>query len=148
MSVPSIVALERLEGVQIGPPLPPQLDVSTDSRTVGPGQTFLALTGERFDGHAYVAAAVARGAAAAIVARAEAVPPGTPALVVGDTLAAYMQLAALARDAWDGLVVAITGSTGKTTTKTFVAQLLAASGRAVAATPRTRTTRSGSANSS
>ena len=135
MSVPTQAALDRLRVTPLGPPLPPALDVSTDTRSLQPGQTFLALTGERFDGHDYIATALERGAAAVIVARAATVPAETPALVVADTLKAYMALAAIARDAWKGQIIAITGSTGKTTTKTFVAQILAAAGCAVLATP-------------
>jgi UDP-N-acetylmuramoyl-tripeptide--D-alanyl-D-alanine ligase len=115
--------------------LPERLAVGTDTRAVAPGSTFLALRGERFDGHAFVAEAFARGAAACIVADAASVPAGRPALVVPDTLRAYLRLAALARDAVRGPVIAISGSVGKTTTKSYLAALLAAAGVVVAATP-------------
>jgi UDP-N-acetylmuramoyl-tripeptide--D-alanyl-D-alanine ligase len=115
--------------------LPLCLAVGTDTRGVTAGSTFLALRGERFDGHAFVAEAFARGAAACIVDDAASVPAGRPALVVGATLAAYLQLAELARSALRGPVIAISGSAGKTTTKAYLVGLLTAAGIAVAATP-------------
>ena len=115
--------------------LPASLLVQTDSRDLERGATFLALRGERFDGHAYVAQAFSRGAACAIVDDASAVPPGRPALVVADTLQAYLDLGALARTRVRGPVVGITGSTGKTTTKQFLLALLRGAGVRVTATP-------------
>jgi len=115
--------------------LPAQLTVGTDTRSVAAGSTFLALRGERFDGHAFVAEAFARGAAACIVDDIASVPPGRPALVVDNTLRAYLQLARLARERVRGPVIAISGSVGKTTTKSYLVQLLAAAGIAVTATP-------------
>ncbi|MBV8245784.1 MAG: UDP-N-acetylmuramoyl-tripeptide--D-alanyl-D-alanine ligase [Candidatus Eremiobacteraeota bacterium] len=114
--------------------LPAQLDVSTDSRAVAPGQTYLALRGEQFDGHEFIADAVAKGASAVIAQRRDAIPSGVPACIVSDTTRAYLEIASAARDAFRGSVVAITGSTGKTTTKEFLAQLLAPDVR-VAASP-------------
>jgi UDP-N-acetylmuramoyl-tripeptide--D-alanyl-D-alanine ligase len=115
--------------------LPASLLVQTDSRAIERGATFLALRGERFDGHRYVEQAYARGAACAIVDDAQTVPPGRPALVVADTLQAYLDLGALARTRITGTVVGITGSTGKTTTKQFLLALLRAAGIPVTATP-------------
>jgi UDP-N-acetylmuramoyl-tripeptide--D-alanyl-D-alanine ligase len=115
--------------------LPPSLLVQTDSRAIERGATFLALRGERFDGHRYVEQAYARGAACAIVDDAHTVPPGRPALVVAETLQAYLDLGALARTRITGTVVGITGSTGKTTTKQFLLALLRAAGIPVTATP-------------
>ncbi len=115
--------------------LPARLAVGTDTRGVAPGSTFLALRGARFDGHAFVAEAFARGAAACVVMDPASVPPGAPALVVADTLRAYLQLAGLARSALRGPVIAISGSAGKTTTKSYLVALLAAAGVAVTATP-------------
>lgn len=100
--------------------------VSTDTRTIQPGDTFLALRGDRFDGHTYTAEAVARGAAMLVLDETNTGVPGTPAMMVRDTLHAYMALARTSRDRFSGRVVAITGSAGKTTTKFFLAQLLAA----------------------
>jgi UDP-N-acetylmuramoyl-tripeptide--D-alanyl-D-alanine ligase len=115
--------------------LPGELSVRTDTRAVDRGATFLALRGERFDGHAYVAEAFAQGAACAIVEDAAVVPAGRPALVVPSTLQAYLDLAGLARGRIRGTVVGITGSTGKTTTKQFLLGLLRGAGIAAAATP-------------
>lgn len=119
-----------------GPALPAQLAVGTDTRSVTAGATFLALRGERFDGHAFLAQAFAGGAAACIVDDPANVPPGRPALVVADTLRAYLQLAELARAQLRGPVIAISGSAGKTTTKAYLAALLAAADVPVTATPQ------------
>ncbi len=115
---------------------PQTLRVSTDTRTIEPGDTFLALRGERFDGHAFAAEAVARGASLLILERADARVEGVATMIVADGLEAYMALGALARERFEGRVVAITGSAGKTTTKSFLVQLLAARyGDRVAAPP-------------
>ncbi len=103
---------------------PPELNVSTDTRTIEPGDTFLALRGERFDGHDYTADAVGRGAAMVVIDRSESRVPGTAAMLVEDTLGAYMALAGAARRLFRGRVVAVTGSAGKTTTRAFLEQLL------------------------
>jgi UDP-N-acetylmuramoyl-tripeptide--D-alanyl-D-alanine ligase len=101
--------------------------LSTDSRTTRPGDLFVALRGENFDGHKFVSEAIQRGAAGAIV---EKQWPGksTPEfslLRVADTLAAYQQIAAQYRRSLGIKVVAITGSNGKTSTKDFTASVLA-----------------------
>ncbi|HUZ48492.1 MAG TPA: UDP-N-acetylmuramoyl-tripeptide--D-alanyl-D-alanine ligase [Candidatus Dormibacteraeota bacterium] len=115
---------------------PALLRIVTDTRTIERGDTFLALRGENFDGHAYVAQAIAKGAAAVIIDDPQARVPGTATLLVPDTLRAYMALAGAARAAFRGSVLAITGSTGKTTTKVLAAQLLAARfGERVLASP-------------
>jgi UDP-N-acetylmuramoyl-tripeptide--D-alanyl-D-alanine ligase len=116
--------------------LPEFAAVCTDTRALRPGDLFVALRGERFDGHAFAAEALARGACAVVVDDASSLPADAPALVVSDTLAAYQTLGALARARLDARVVAITGSAGKTTTKELTAQLLTAAGLGpVAATP-------------
>ena len=104
--------------------LPGAFDVATDTRRLAPGDAFVALRGERYDGHDYLAEAVARGASVLVVEDAGRLPAGASALVVVDTTRAYLAFGALARDRRDVRVVAITGSAGKTTTKAFVAQLL------------------------
>lgn len=101
--------------------------LSIDTRTLAPGDLFIALVGER-DGHEHVAAALAKGAAAVMVHRAESVPAGAPALMVDDTLAALQRLGAAGRARFDGRVVAVTGSVGKTTTKEMLRAALAAFG--------------------
>ena len=105
---------------------PAQLRIVTDTRALEPGDTYLALRGEHFDGHSFVRDALAKGAAAAVVDDAAVLPEGAAAIVVRDTKRAYMDLAAAARSLFSGRVVAITGSAGKTTTKHLLAQLLAA----------------------
>ncbi|HXE91268.1 MAG TPA: UDP-N-acetylmuramoyl-tripeptide--D-alanyl-D-alanine ligase [Terriglobales bacterium] len=99
---------------------------SIDSRTVKPGELFFAVKGERLDGHDFVAQALAAGAVAAVVSRAKVseFSARSRLLVVEDTLAALQALAASARRTWGGPLVAVTGSTGKTTTKEAIAALL------------------------
>jgi UDP-N-acetylmuramoyl-tripeptide--D-alanyl-D-alanine ligase len=114
-----------------------ELAFSTDTRTLVPGDAFVALRGERFDGHAFVRDALRAGAAVLVVDDEAAVPPGVPALVVRDTTDAYLAFASIARERSRARVVAVTGSAGKTTTKAFLAQLLAlAEPERTAATPR------------
>ena len=101
--------------------------VSTDSRTVGPGDLFVPLRGERFDGHDYLEAAVSVGAAGALVAddwRGPA-PVGLATLAVPDTQAAYQQVASLWRQQLRAPLVAVTGSAGKTTTRELIKACLA-----------------------
>lgn len=109
--------------------------VSTDTRGVAAGQLFIALRGERFDAHDFLAPAVASGAAALLVADEDKLPAGVPAVVVADTRLALGALAAAWRAAFSLPVIAVTGSNGKTTTKEMVAAILkAAFGDAVLAT--------------
>ncbi len=112
---------------------PATLHVSTDTRAIAPGDTFVALRGERYDGHDYAAEAVGRGAAMLVLDRPEARVAGVAALIVEQTLRAYMALAAAARRLFAGRVIAITGSAGKTTTKSFLTQLLSVHYRVIAA---------------
>jgi len=98
--------------------------VGTDSRNIVPGQLFVALRGERFDGHTYVLQALQSGAAAALVAE---VQPGMVAgVVVKNTRLALGELAAVWRNRFSIPVAAITGSNGKTTVKEMVASILRA----------------------
>ncbi len=96
----------------------------TDSRDVKPGGMFFALRGGELDGHEFIADAVARGAAAAIVERKTDVAPGIVEVVVADSWAALYALAAHALRRVQPLVVAITGSNGKTSTKEMIAAIL------------------------
>ena len=98
--------------------------ISTDTRTIRPGALFVALEGERFDGHTFLAAAATAGATGAIVRKGTAPVPGLRLFPVPDTLRALGDLAAAARRRITGPVVAITGSNGKTTTKEMVAAVL------------------------
>lgn len=97
--------------------------VSIDSRSVAPGQLFVALAGPRFDGHDYLMDVKAKGAVAALVER-EVQGVDLPQLVVTDCRLALGQLGALNRAAFDKPVVAITGSSGKTTVKEMLASIL------------------------
>lgn len=103
--------------------------VSIDSRTLAPGELFVALRGARLDGHAFVEAAIAAGACGVMVsaeeAAAVAVRHGAFAVVVPDTLDALQRLARDVRRRSGARVVAVTGSAGKTTTKEWAADLLA-----------------------
>ena len=112
--------------------------VSTDSRNVAAGELFIALRGEIFDGHEFVATAQARGAAAAVVAAdaAEALKKlDLPLIIVADTRLALGTLAAAWRARFTVPVIAVTGSNGKTTTKEMIASILqAAYGDAVLVT--------------
>ncbi len=100
--------------------------VSTDSRTLSKGALFIALRGDRFDGHAYLQDAIARGAAGLLVDGMEGAPPAphVASIVVADTLRALQDLARDVRRRAGTKVVAITGSAGKTTTKEVAAELL------------------------
>ncbi len=109
--------------------------VSIDSRTVRPGELFFAIHGPRHDGHDFVAAALEAGALAAVISRSRVgrLPPEASGrlLAVDDTLAALQLLAREVRRAWargraGRRLAAVTGSTGKTTTKEILAALVAA----------------------
>jgi UDP-N-acetylmuramoyl-tripeptide--D-alanyl-D-alanine ligase len=104
---------------------------SIDSRTLAAGDLFFALRGPQHDGREYVQAALAQGAAGAVVNAAPGSvvdrASGEPSLlIVEDTLAALQKLSAWARCRWGGRVVGVTGSAGKTTTKDLIAHMLAA----------------------
>ncbi|TVR51340.1 MAG: UDP-N-acetylmuramoyl-tripeptide--D-alanyl-D-alanine ligase [Puniceicoccaceae bacterium] len=110
-------------GSWIGDPPAELTGASIDTRTLAPGELFIALRGAERDGHAYLAAAAAGGAAAAVVSTPD---PGLamPQLVVDDTLAALHRLARARRAAFAGPVIGLTGSCGKTSTKDLLALLL------------------------
>lgn len=124
----------------------PVAGVSTDTRTLRPGELFVALVGERFDGHQFVSEAVARGAAALVVEPARLAKAGfsfspgepdspgepggeggarpVPVIEVEDTLQALQHIAAGHIASLDVTVVGVSGSTGKTTTKDLLAAVL------------------------
>ncbi|WP_233238470.1 bifunctional UDP-N-acetylmuramoyl-L-alanyl-D-glutamate--2,6-diaminopimelate ligase MurE/UDP-N-acetylmuramoyl-tripeptide--D-alanyl-D-alanine ligase MurF [Bordetella sp. LUAb4] len=104
--------------------LPQAVGVSTDTRTLSEGQVFVALSGENFDGHDYLAQAHQAGARAAVVAHAVDGAPLTQ-WVVGDTRAALCRIGAAWRARFDLPVIGVTGSNGKTTTKEMIAAILA-----------------------
>ncbi|KAA6459758.1 UDP-N-acetylmuramoyl-tripeptide--D-alanyl-D-alanine ligase [Acidobacteria bacterium AB60] len=104
---------------------------SIDSRTLGPGELFFAVRGERFDGHDFVAAAVERGAVGAVVSRARVagLPESAlavPLLIAEEPLVALQGLASHVRRRWGKRLVSVTGSAGKTTTKEAIAAALGA----------------------
>ncbi len=101
--------------------------VAIDSRRVQPGELFVALGGERVDGHDYLDAAAARGAVAALVMRR--VDSALPQVLVDDTTLALGDLASAVRAQRSARVVGITGSNGKTTVKTLTAAILSRHGR-------------------
>jgi UDP-N-acetylmuramoyl-tripeptide--D-alanyl-D-alanine ligase len=99
---------------------------SIDSRTLDPGDLFIAIQGDRFDGQDFGPAALAKDAMAAIVQRDYKNTAGArPLLFVEDTLQALQALGAAARRLWGKPLIAVTGSVGKTTTKEILAHLLA-----------------------
>jgi UDP-N-acetylmuramoyl-tripeptide--D-alanyl-D-alanine ligase len=111
------------------PDAPVTADVELDSRRIAPGGLFVALRGQRTDGHTHAGAAVAAGATGVLADR----PVGVPAVVVPDVPAALGRLAAAVLARLPDITVAgITGSSGKTSTKDLLAQLLAGLGPTVA----------------
>ena len=120
-----------LTPAQVSTKLEPQA-ICTDSRQLAAGQLFVPLVGERFDGHAFLPAALEAGAVA-LLAQAEQLPPAAlgalagsvPLWLVPDTLLAYQQLACLWRRQLPAAVVAVTGSAGKTTTRELIRAALA-----------------------
>ena len=99
--------------------------VSTDSRDILPGDLFVPLVGERFDGHAYIDMALQKGAAGCLCAKIpENLQPGKFYIAVDDTEAALGRLAGWYRGKFDIPVVQVTGSAGKTTTKEMLAAVL------------------------
>ena len=134
--------LEQVAAAAGAPPPPsgaartPITGYSLDSRSIQPGEIFVAVVGERFDGRAYVKAALERGAAGALVGReaglngappaAVDAPAGAPLVLVDDAPAALQRLARWHREQIRIPVFAVTGTNGKTTTKEVVAHVLAA----------------------
>ncbi len=112
--------------ISLGRPEPVVSRISTDSRTLQPGDLFVALRGEHFDGHRFVGMAEERGGVGAIVESAWTGKPSPSFQImrVKDTLATYQKIAAGYRQSLALKVIAITGSNGKTTTKDFVAAAL------------------------
>lgn len=129
--VPPSIRLEDLLSVTGGRLLAPTrigafAGAGVDSRTVAPGSLFVALPGERVDGHRFVADALRAGAVAALVSSPVVVPPGVDAAVVRvpDTLQALQEVAAWWRSRSAVRVVGVTGSTGKTLAKEAIADVL------------------------
>ncbi|MDR1026726.1 MAG: UDP-N-acetylmuramoyl-tripeptide--D-alanyl-D-alanine ligase [Lactobacillus sp.] len=91
--------------------------ITTDSRTVFKGDLFVAIKGEKFDGHEFVADVMDKGAAFVIVEKLIADVPAIRQILVSDTLKAYGDIASYVRSQYKGIVVGLTGSSGKTTLK-------------------------------
>jgi UDP-N-acetylmuramoyl-tripeptide--D-alanyl-D-alanine ligase len=115
--------VSRALGIPVGP-VNQYSEISTDTRSLRPGALFVALSGERFDGHDHLRKARDAGAIAAVVRQGTAAVPGLHLLEVADTLVAYGQLGRERRRDLKGPVVAITGSNGKTSTKEMTAAVL------------------------
>ncbi|MBI3333644.1 MAG: UDP-N-acetylmuramoyl-tripeptide--D-alanyl-D-alanine ligase [Candidatus Omnitrophica bacterium] len=137
--------VERATGGMLlsGSPVQELAGVSIDSRTIRPGDLFVAIRGRRFDGHDFLAEAFSRRAAGAIVDRwplEGGLRPGPhgPIWRVKDTLQALGDLARFHRRRFDLKVAAITGSSGKSTTKTMLAHLLCGNPEEILATPGTQ----------
>ena len=116
--------IQEALGLEERPHSGPWSDVSTDTRSIQPGAMFVALAGERFDGHDYLAAARDQGATAAVVRRGTALVTGLELLEVDDTLRAYGDIARARRRLLSGPVVCVTGNNGKTTVKEMVAAVV------------------------
>jgi UDP-N-acetylmuramoyl-tripeptide--D-alanyl-D-alanine ligase len=104
--------------------------VSTDSRKIQKGDLFFAIRGDRFDGHDFMAAVADSGACAAVVEKRQACE--LPQLVVDNSVTALGELGALNRDQFSGKLIAVTGSSGKTTVKEMLASILATQGKVLA----------------
>lgn len=115
----------RLQGADA-----PFTDVVSDSRGLTPGQLFVALRGPNFDGHEFLAAALAAGAAGALVDRVQ--PVALPQILVRDTQAGLERAARAWRAAFSGPLVGVAGSNGKTTAKEMTAAILATAGACLA----------------
>jgi UDP-N-acetylmuramoyl-tripeptide--D-alanyl-D-alanine ligase len=124
--------LDATGGRPVGP-APTQIDgISIDSRTIRPGEAFFAIKGDRFDGHEFVARALAAGGATAVVSEEKLASLGRitgSMVVVRDVLAALGDLGRAARARTAAKIVAVTGSVGKTSTKEMLAHVLGAQGK-------------------
>jgi UDP-N-acetylmuramoyl-tripeptide--D-alanyl-D-alanine ligase len=106
----------------------PILGISHDTRTLKPGDIYIAIKGAAHDGHSFVPQAVEKGAAGIIVEREFPDIGNVPQMIVDDTMEALWALAAGVRRHWAGTVIGITGSVGKTTVKELIASVLAQKG--------------------
>lgn len=120
--------LSATQGSTKGPSWDRVSGVVTDSRAIQPGNLFVALRGERFDGHDFAAQAADAGAVAVMIERGSALPDHVSVVEVDDTLRALGDLAGAYRSAWNAKVIGITGSVGKTTTKDLTAAALRSAG--------------------
>jgi UDP-N-acetylmuramoyl-tripeptide--D-alanyl-D-alanine ligase len=135
----SLSSVATVTGGRLAGPDVSVTGVAVDSREIGGGELFVAIAGERADGHDFVSAAFEQGAAAAMVSRDVA---AGPSVVVEDPSRALLELTADERRGMTAVVVGITGSTGKTSVKDFTAAVLSTRYR-VAASPRSFNTEIG-----
>lgn len=134
LSIPELITATQGECATVGTRAI-TAGLTTDSRAVRPGCIFLALTGERFDGNTFAAAAVEAGAAALVLSRppAEPLDPACTLILVPDTLIALQRLAQWWRGQLEPLaVIGLTGSSGKTSTKDMCLSILSRCGKAQA----------------
>ena len=132
----SVVALADDAGGELRGPTETSAYVTRiviDSRAVVPGALYVAIRGEKHDGHQFCRAAIEAGAVAVMVDREGGKDAPAPAIVVDDTRIGLGKIAAEHRRRWDGKLVAITGSAGKTTTKELTRAALTAAGPTLAA---------------
>jgi UDP-N-acetylmuramoyl-tripeptide--D-alanyl-D-alanine ligase len=123
--------LEQMRGRSRHPLATPVRSISIDTRTLEPGGLFFAIRGEARDGHDFVANALEKGAAAAVIdeAHADQFPGDAAVIIVDDVLEALCRLARARRAALQGPAIAITGSVGKTSTKEMLRIALSGQGR-------------------
>ena len=108
------------------------LNISTDSRNINKGDLFVAVKGEKFDGHDFVADVLNKGACAAIVEHYIKDAPKDKQILVKDSLDAYGKIGAYVRSKFKGVVIGLTGSAGKTTTKEEIKFILSHFGKVYA----------------
>ncbi len=101
-------------------------NISTDTRNMEKDSLFVAISGEKFDGHNFIEQAVQNGAVLVMAQEGKDIPDDIPAVFVPDTVKALGRLASAYRDMFDIPVVAVTGSVGKTSTKDMIASILSA----------------------
>lgn len=102
----------------------PVTHISTDSRDIEPGSVFVAINGEVFDGHRFVASAIEKGAVCAVVSKIAEDYRNLPLIVVPNTMRAHIDIGAGYRSRFTPKIVGVTGSVGKTTTKDMIAAVL------------------------
>lgn len=118
--------LANASGARVSGPTQYFTSVSTDTRTLQPGALYVALHGENFDGHRFVAQAIKAGAVGILASQPVTASAEITVMHVADTLVALQQMAHASRLQFDGPVIAVTGSNGKTTTKEMIAAVLRA----------------------
>ncbi len=130
VTLKQLVDLLAAEPVNLSNPVLNQLStgIQTDTRIIKPGEVFVALRGDRFDGHKFIEMAIAKGAVAAIV-DFQYESTEFPVLRVENTLKAYQQIGKWWREQFSIPVIGVTGSVGKTTTKELIAAVLGTQGK-------------------